>query len=389
MPPLRKADRFNADHGQGNEKIDRLIDPHQFRLIFRVDANREIGSGHAMRCIALADAAHRMGVEILFVGSDAATVSYVKRNSPYECSVIKGEWTRLDRPDARSLCELCRLWQADAVLVDSYGAGFGFFEELHARSGQTLVSCIDDQYTLENGPSDDVVRRPVDCVVAYSFYAARQQWEGRYHGASTSLLIGPRFTPLRLEFARGARVRSGEVDRVLIMSGATNPNRSLERMVEGVVGVLERVHIDVVQGQLAEFEPRRLSEAHIEVHRNVSNLSGLMSRADFAVSAGGSTLYELACNGLPALACPIVDNQVRNARAYEEVCKGKSMGGVEWTSAEVTEKIRQFVAPAKLRRCSMISRDVVDGFGASRIIEALISAADAKRGIKKSDRPCR
>lgn len=350
----------------------------RFRLVFRVDANREIGSGHAMRCIAIADEAHRMGAEVIFVGSDAATASYMKRNSKYECLVIGGEWRKLDQADARKLCELCQSWQANAVLVDSYGASLRFFDELKLRSERVVVSCIDDQYTLEKGSSAKITRKPLDCIIAYSYYAVPQQWNDCYSGMPSRLLIGPRYAPLRSRFAQNARVRNGEVARVLVTSGATSPHDALGRMIGGVMSALGCVDIDVVQGQLSEFDSRRFPDAHIKVHRNISDLSCLVTRADLAVSAGGSTLYELACNGLPTLACPVVDNQIRNALAYEEVCKGVSMEGIEWRSEDVAKKIRQFVTPSRMNLCSVTSMSVVDGFGASRIVEALLHVSDAK-----------
>ena len=61
------------------------------RLVFRADASLDIGSGHAMRCSAIAEEAISRGIDCLLVGSLGGVLWLEKRCAEIKCRVTSLE----------------------------------------------------------------------------------------------------------------------------------------------------------------------------------------------------------------------------------------------------------------------------------------------------------
>jgi spore coat polysaccharide biosynthesis predicted glycosyltransferase SpsG len=171
------------------------------------------------------------------------------------------------------------------------------------------------------------------------------------------------------------------VARVLVTLGGADPQSSTLAVVEAVQRALPEADLDVVVGPLfgpvpdldrrAAADPRRL-----RLHRDLDDLSALMSTADLAVSGGGQTLYELAATGVPTLALCLADNQEPNIAALAGVSL-ISAGRLPEVAADrfrrVEEGCRQLAAdPALRERMSDSGRSLVDGQGAVRVADAIL-----------------
>lgn len=340
-------------------------------VIIRADGNKELGLGHVMRCAAIAEAIVAKGDSVFFAVSDEASKEVVERLG-FNCAVLSGSHRRFSENDAELLANLASRLSASNVLVDSYAVGYAFFNRLE----QLGISCtyIDDAYSFEHGFSSEPRRWRVSSVVNYGFGFELESYKKTFRNTSTSLYIGPRYAPVRSGFRNVEYVVQKNVKRVLLTSGATNPSCTLERMAESCGRFLPNAHLTIVVGALAEFDGARVNSLDYDIVRNARNMPALMSESDIAVSAAGSTLYELSCVGVPMIAVPVVDNQVANARGVVRLDVGKAILNKSWETYELGEIIEALCGSRIMRESySAKARELVDGAGAKRIAESILS----------------
>lgn len=355
-------------------------------VVFRLDGGIGIGSGHIARCSAISHELVRCGAKSVAVVSNEESAS-LARSRGFSAVVAGGNPTALEERDAVELAPFMAKGCL-AVVVDSYGAGAGFWLGLAKIAGDLGVSlvAVDDGYTYAGG-WDAVPRRlPVQTLVAYSFYADASAYSLAYAGSGAELLVGPRYAPLSAGFASWHAPCSAG-DRVLVTTGSTNPSMALERMCRACVRAVPEIPLDVVVGPSSSFDVSCLegAAAGTEVHQGLTNLSLLMARACAAVSAGGSTLYELASVGVPAVAIPIVENQIRNVEGYATSGCGISLGN-RWTEGEAASALSSLAGDrVTLARRSMRSREIVDGSGAGRIASVILGMEGRKMRTAPSE----
>lgn len=339
------------------------------RLLIRADGNEEIGSGHIVRCSAIAAEAEADGCEAVFAVCDGAGRALAEKLG-FRCEVVGSDPRRFGRGESEALAALSRELGAGAILVDSYAVTDEFFQWL-AQHGEACAY-IDDAYTFEGGFQHVPARREVAAVVNYGFGFDAGDYRAAYEGSETNLHIGPRYAPVRDEFRDVAYEVRREVGSVLVTSGMTNPDGALERMAAGCREALPDARIVVVVGGMAEFDGACLAGPGFEVVSDVRDMRGLMAGSDLAVSAAGSTLYELACIGVPVVAAPVVENQRANADGLEGRGLGRSLRGADWGPRDVAAAVAELAGSYELRRgFSSACRRLVDGRGARRVYEAM------------------
>ena len=210
-------------------------------------------------------------------------------------------------------------------------------------------------------------------MVNYSFGFTEEEYRLAYAGTSTKPLIGPAYAPVRSTFSRSSRELSDVVQRVLITCGSTNPSRTLEKMTEACMAALPDARLDVVVGAMSNFVCTHNHSNNVVLHRGVTDLSSLMHSADMAVSAAGTTLYELCCMGVPTVALPIVENQMANAKGFSRLGVGLSVSHIGWSTNNVIELVAEVSKSSKLRTAFQNRmKECVDGLGTSRIVARLL-----------------
>ena len=173
-------------------------------IAFRVDASTQIGTGHFMRCLTLADALKQHGAKIRFASRHMP--EYLR-----DMLVVKGhEFMLLDSSPSDAISDgLSHAnWLGTSQHADAQ-------DTVQALSGQTWDWLIVDHYALDARWEsalrqtaknifviDDIADRQHDCDVLLdqNLYA---DMDSRYTGkvpAHCQLLLGPRYALLRDEF---------------------------------------------------------------------------------------------------------------------------------------------------------------------------------------------
>lgn len=379
-------------------------------VVIRADANSKIGMGHVMRCLSVADALLKCGEEVLFVTADDTPVPLLtKKGIPYR--VLHTDYADME-------AELPKLWNAlselpqgpgvpeaalpqknTSILVDSYYVTEKYLAALKKR---ITTIYMDDIYAFSY---------PVDMLINYNIYGEEMGYEKDAAFADTKLLLGTEYVPLREEFAAGAgyaqsrKELSAETENVtpaedrlhqtaeqgrtadggiLITTGGSDSfNLAGQLLMEAMkYDALKEKEYHVVSGSLNPHigELQALAQKHenIHIHCNVTNMAELMAESEVALSAGGSTLYELCAMGVPVIAFSFAENQERLVQTF--VKRGIAQYGgnyrtdgnkmIQNTIAGLEKLCGDEALKTEYRRKAL---QLVDGRGAERIAEALLS----------------
>ncbi len=371
-------------------------------IYIRTDGNTQIATGHLMRCLSIARAL-KGNAEISFLVSDAESCLLLQDffDAPEEFPVHVLGNAIYNEPEAElsslipfSSSAACPENDASrpVLFIDSY-----FVTERYLTSLKPYfkVAYIDDLQKFDY---------PVELVINYDILTpkALREYELFYSHAGRKLLGGS-YAPLRTQFqCQQPEAKDFDLSlksdsdngtcHILLTTGGSDPYHTCLRLTRYFLNYHPHgYHYHIVAGRLNDDKEAltRLSEVSpVTVHENVSDMAGLMSSCDLAVSAAGTTLYELCATGVPSASLIIADNQEASARAFDETGVIPLLGDVRTGMEEIEKKATQWVAsmnPFARRRtvqrltryaeiCSKMNQQV-DGNGAVRIANALLSLA--------------
>lgn len=350
------------------------------KLLFRADGNASIGAGHVMRCLSIADAAMDKGIECIFVtaGDDFERII---AGRGYRDIVLGTEYQDMDGELPRIL-RIIYDEQPRAVIVDSYFVTEQYLDQLkeavHSLSGRLVY--IDDVLSFPY---------PCDTLINYNIYADEKAYLELYSDCDQpEFLLGTDYAPLRREFAmagcRAVEEEQAETDqggRILISTGGAD----FEHVMIELVRAVKRRDTDrvfhFVVGAANDDRDAIFAEASdvdsIILHENVTEMADLMLSCDAAISAAGSTLYELCACRVPTITYIIADNQIPGARGFEKRGIMKCAGDIRETGAVALANrlidMALDLCEDKEERVRIAERQgsVVDGKGAEKIVRRI------------------
>lgn len=337
--------------------------------VFRADAAPELGGGHVMRCLALAQALGESGWLSVFAGGPQ-TIETVPAISRMGHAWIELSGGAESEPAAleSALGRPC-----DLLVVDHYGRGADF--ETACRKFARQVLSMDDE---PNRAHD------CDLLLDPAPGASAERYAGLVPPRCV-LLIGPNYALLRRQFAQArpaalARRQPGhDVARIFVGMGATDPAGLTVTVLKGILAAQTDAVVDVVLGaaspHLADVQAVLASfGGKLRIHVDASDVAALMAAADLAVGAGGTSSFERCCLGLPTLTVIAAENQRRNAQAFAAAGAAVLLGdGSTLTAATVAAALRPLLADGP-RRAALSSNAAAlcDGQGALRVVRELV-----------------
>jgi UDP-2,4-diacetamido-2,4,6-trideoxy-beta-L-altropyranose hydrolase len=342
-------------------------------ILVRADASPEIGTGHVMRCLALAQAWQDAGGNAVFLMAES-TPAVCARLASGKCDVVSNPVFSGSADDAARTREWAERHDVEWVVVDGYSLGAGYQEQV--RSGGRKLLCIDD-----GGECDYYV---ADIVLNQNLNASEKFY--RRCGADTKLLLGPGFSLLRREFVpwrKWQREISASGRHVLVTLGGSTPTEIGVRVMESLGSVnIEGLRVVFVVGGSTPDETSLESCAAkfpgtITIRRDVSNMATIMSEADVAISAAGSTCWELCFLGVPSILLDVAGNQTPVAlELCRQACALYAGRANNISVAELAKSVENLLTSHETRESlSRRSRQLVDGFGAPRVVSAMRNPA--------------
>lgn len=342
-------------------------------ILFRADANKSIGTGHIMRCLSIAGAFRDLGEECIFITAD---------NSPEELIKSKGFANEIlhsvctDMPSELPVFEeVIDRFKPGVIFVDSY---YVTREYLSAIKAKAKLAYVDDVAAFAY---------PCDCLINYNIYGPDVDYETIYNGAIPQLLLGPQYAPLRAEF-KGIppKIIKNEVEDILISTGGADPQKINEVILEKTCSEFPDISFHFVVGPLNPHIDRiqRKAEAvpNAVLHVNEKDMKGLMESCDVAVSAAGSTLYELCACGVPTVTYSFADNQIAAAEQFEKEGIMLSAGDCRMNNTfadTIGNCIFELINSKSVRKeLSAIMQKMVDGYGAERLAKIVLEELQVK-----------
>ncbi|MCR4553464.1 MAG: UDP-2,4-diacetamido-2,4,6-trideoxy-beta-L-altropyranose hydrolase [Succinivibrionaceae bacterium] len=345
------------------------------KIAIRVDANEIVATGHLVRDIAIANQLRKHNAEVLFILAEAKQLDRLEQNKfPYR--ILHSDWRKLDE-ELPLLKKLIAEEQVDLIMVDSYSASNLYLADLN---GILPVIYIDD---LSKEIYD------IAMVIHYIPNIDETEYKLRYRNASpvTMVFTGLEFCPLRDEFSNLLyRDIQARPMNILLTTGGTDPLNLEFKILNKILSSSElgNFTVDVIIGDLSTHfkeldELRRKNPARVRLHQNVVHMSDFMSNSRIAVSACGTTLYELCTCGLPSVAFAIADNQLKVGEYMDRMQLINYCGDARKCKIEdlVIEQVEKLAGNEELlTRISSSIVDAVDGDGTERIAEKIIALSD-------------
>lgn len=342
---------------------------HAKSLFIRADATTDIGTGHVMRCLALAQAWQDQGGEVTFI-SHCESDALRQRLIDERMNFISINERHPDPSDLKQMLATLSTMHTSLstknwLVIDGYHFD-ATYQKCIKEVGYKIL-WIDD-----HGHASHYY---VDLVLNQNISADETLYDNRE--PYIRLLLGTRYALLRREFKKWQdwqREIPDTAQKVLVTMGGGDPDNVTMKVVQAlkqinISGLEAKIVIGPVNPNMQILEREISDHTNLQLITNATNMPELLAWADIAVSAGGSTCWEMALLGLPNIIMYFADNQRPIAEKLHEYGAALSMG---WSHQLAIESIKQCIEDLAFSRekrsgYSIKSRDLVDGKGAQRV----------------------
>lgn len=347
-----------------------------FRVAFRADGGLNIGMGHIMRCLTLAEKFRRHGIEVYFISKLEEGIKKICE-APFEVLRLPsgcaepdasiGECNELEK-EAQEINRLVSQNEIDLLILDTYNVDKNYFLKLMKQAKK--IGYIDDlnKFTY-----------PVDILIHGSLVADYKPYE-KYQ-EDEIVLAGLRYNLIRDEFkGLPERETKPSVATIMITTGASDQYNMSSRIINIILedDELKSLEVNVVIGNSfknkSELYKIAENNKNVNLHENVNYMSKIMLDSDIALSAGGSTLYELCACGTPTIAFVTADNQEFIVDKMHECGYLINLGFCnDIDNKKLTRTLKALMRDYMLRKeLYSKGRNLVDGKGAQRVVERIL-----------------
>lgn len=361
-------------------------------VVFRADASLQIGTGHVMRCLTLADALAAKGANCQFIcrRHDGNLIDFIQAKG-YATHVLPmaldagvdvagggvpqlandlshGAWLGTSQEqDAKACAAILAKQQPEWLIVDHYA--------LDARWEKALKP-----YYRKLMAIDDLADREHICDLLLDQTFGRDAVDYRpLVPQHCNLLCGSQYALLRPEFAALRpyslqRRANPQLRQLLITMGGVDKDNVTGKVLEALhtCPLPEDCRITVILGATAPWLEQVNSQAQAmpwptQVLVGVNNMAQLMADSDLAIGAAGATSWERCCLGLPCIALLLAANQLLILSKLERLGAVVTVD-LKGQMDELRRAIIDINSSYLLQQMSKKAASVVDGMGAPRIV---------------------
>ena len=329
-------------------------------ILFRCDGAEDIGLGHIVRCLALA--------EELTVEHNCQVTFAIYHGKP-GIDMIKDKGypviTVINNLDVFNQEEFLKnaVQESDCNIVIMDFRENISLDFLHSLRKQGIILVDIDDPNEKRLAADLAFYPPVPQV-------KKMDWSG-FQG---QLMVGWEWIILRKEFTAMANQQRIPNDKLhlLVTMGGSDPAGFTLTVIE-VLDLLENdFDTTVVLGAAFSREEELQSlllrtKRKFRILRNIQNMAAIMAQADLAIASFGMTAYELACMGVPALYMCLTDDHVESCQAFVDAGVSVNLLG-DYSIENIAYQISLLLRDEKYRDLIKVnSRKVIDAYGVQRI----------------------
>lgn len=359
-------------------------------VCFRVDASTQIGTGHVMRCLTLADALQLKNIKAIFISrelegnlnelieqrgykvhqlqfSDTTTASATIRLTS---KLHHADWlpvTQLE--DAHDCIPIINKIMPNWLIIDHYSLDYIWQDQVKQFCKKIMViDDLADRKHLCNILLDQTYNRELD---RYKPLVPKQ----------CNILTGSRYSLLRPEFThyREASLKrrvAGNLKQILITMGGIDKDNYTGKILAQLLPVIffHNLKVVIIMGGQSPSIPevqQQISgiKGEIDLKVDVNNMAEIMAESDLAIGSAGSTSWERCCLGLPSLMYILADNQREIAKSLEQSGAAKIITFDQQLSELLLDLISQ---PLSLKNMSNASKLVTNGSGTNSVLEEIL-----------------
>lgn len=336
-------------------------------MYIRVDGNSVIATGHVMRCLAIADAFKMRGEDVVFITADRYPEKIINTRG-YKIICLNSVWNDMDT-EIEKLKRVIEQYDIDKLLIDSYYVTENYLSEIRKYT-QTIY--IDDMGKIQ-ADTDILINYANPDIVDYN---------SLYDGTDTRLLTGYEYTPLRKEFFDRKYLCRTDGKKVFLTTGGTDKYGIEYKIADYVIENNLKMQLFVVVGRynrdyasLAVMQDKYPDK--IKVFYNIDNMADVMSECDVAISAGGTTLFELCACKIPTICFAFADNQLGLTNTFGGKGVMINLGDIR---DDVSGRINDMVNEAEDLLCDISKRQrisgkmsgLIDGSGTMKIVDEIL-----------------
>jgi len=362
-------------------------------IAFRADASLQIGTGHVMRCLTLADALAARGAKCQFLcrAHEGDLIDFIRSkgyvayalpmvpavdatsNEPAPNSsstdIAHSRWLgSTQAEDAEACAPILAVQRPDWLIVDHYALDAHWEHALAPHYRQLMVI-------------DDLADRPHACDLLLDQTFGRDAADYRpLVPAHCKLLCGSKYALLRPEFSalRPYSLQRREqpaLRKLMITMGGVDKDNVTGQVLQALrtCSLPADCRITVVMGATAPWLDEVRTQAQgmswpTRVLVGVSNMAQLMADSDLAIGAAGATSWERCCLGLPSIVLALAENQRLIFSHLTLVNAAVAVNFInEKLELEISGLIEKFREPGNLAKMGIIASTVTDGMGAKRV----------------------
>ena len=373
------------------------------RVAFRADASIQIGSGHIMRCLTLAEELHDRGVSIEFVvrnhkgnlNHQIQSKGFVVQCLPdLNLTHLQQKLSKYEQllgveqlTDADETIQIFKERILDWLIIDHYALDYNWEKKLRPYAKKIMVI-------------DDLSNRRHDCdLLLDQNYIHNEKRYDDLLAPNTIKLLGIKYTLLRKDFFKNRKnhaMRGDSIERVFVFFGGTDPdNLTIVAINVLLQPKLKHLLVDVVIGSgnphRTELELKIRKYSNVKLHVQVDNISELMASADVALGAGGSATWERMAIGLPSIIITVSDNQIELIKDLDQDGCLKWLGNLNQGNEQMIycALLDIIKNPKKLIEQSCSCQKLIDGKGAGIVAQLLLTGPSIEaltiRKATKSD----
>lgn len=337
------------------------------QVIIRADATVRTGTGHLMRCLALAQTLRTAGVAVTFVAACQSKLQMRLQDEGFQVALVDQVYP--DPADWSITARILHSHPGAWVVLDGYHFNTNYQESIKAAGHRLLV--IDDTAGLN--------QYCCDILLNQSIHAEQLHYT---LGRDTRLLLGPRYALLRTEFLNWIsweRKTPEVAGRLLVSLGGEDSDNQTLKVIQAlqlsnITGLEATIVAGSTNPHMQSLQAAcRQSQTPMHLIHNALNMAELMSGADMALSAGGGTCWELAFMGLPALVIILAENQRLVAEGLEQTGAAVNIGWYESLSPKkISQALEKLVfRPQEREKMTGCGRKLVDGRGTQRVLREM------------------
>lgn len=357
-------------------------------IVFRTDASLQIGTGHVMRCLALAHALRERGAHCSFICREHTgnLIGLIRQRgffvhallcdldqatqgkTPPHASSLATDWLADVQESKASVSDAAIDW----LMVDHYALDSRWEHAMRANSRYIMVI-------------DDLADRTHHCDLLLDQNLGRKSEDySRLLKGEAKTLIGPRYALLRPEFpalrlqSLTRRQNTTQLRRLLVNMWGDIDNATVQVMAAlNTCSLPTDFRVTVVMGfhapWLAQVQQKATKmQCPTEVLCGVNNMAQLMADSDLAIGAAGGAAWERCSLGLPSIVMALAQNQLDGAIALKNAGAAIVLESHHQIAGIVSATQTEEFGSEMLTKLSSAAATVTDGQGCARVIHHIL-----------------